>query len=179
MDWKPSLPQLPHISFDPQQRIRDLLALLPLDLSYLPDLQQACWPDLSIIDVQNLVNEVLARHRRGYAWGMVASVKDQIVGFGQLARWGSKTAEISDLVVAAAWRGKGIGTAIITDLIEIARRQGFSSVEIGAAESNPVALSLYQRLGFEEYKRVLIDLGHGLEHVVYLRYALKPRRQGE
>ena len=107
---------------------------------------------------------------------MIASVKDQIVGFGQLARWGSKTAEISDLVVAAAWRGKGIGTAMITNLIDIARRQGFSTVEIGAAESNPQALSLYQRLGFEEYKRVLIDVGHGLEDVIYLRYALKTRR---
>jgi ribosomal protein S18 acetylase RimI-like enzyme len=179
MDWKPSLPQLPHISFAPPQRIKDLLALLPLDLRYLPDLQQACWPDLPIIDVQYLVNEILARHQRGYAWGKVAAVKDQIVGFGQLARWGSKTAEISDLVVAAAWRGKGIGTAIITDLIEIARKQGFSNVEIGAAESNPQALSLYQRLGFEEYKRVLIDVGHGLENVIYLRYSLKPRRQGE
>ena len=176
MDWKPSLPQLPHISFDPQQRIKDLLALVPLDLSYLPDLQQACWPELPVIDVQVLLNEILARHRRGYAWAKVAAVKDQIVGFGQLARWGSKTAEISDLVVAAAWRGRGIGTAIINNLIETARRQGFTNVEIGAAESNPLALSLYKRLGFEEYKRIMIDVGHGLENVIYLRYVLQPRR---
>jgi len=176
MDWKPSLP---HIQFDPPQRIKDLLALWPLDLSYLPDLHRMCWPELPIVDVQSLVADILTRSRRGYAWGMVAAVRDQIVGFGQLARWGSRTAEISDLVVAAAWRGKGIGTAIITNLIDVARRQGFTTVEIGAAESNTEALSLYQRLGFEEYKRVLIDVGHGLENVIYLRYALKTQRQGE
>lgn len=170
MDWKPSLPR---IQFETPQKIKDLLALLPLDLNYLPDLQQACWPELPVIDAQNLVSEVLARHRRGYAWGTVAAVKDQVVGFGQLARWGGKTAEICDLVVAAAWRGKGIGTAIITNLVETARRQGFQAVEIGVAESNPQALSLYQRLGFEEYKRVLLDVGRGLENVIYLRTMLR------
>jgi ribosomal protein S18 acetylase RimI-like enzyme len=179
MAWRSSLPQLPHISFDPQQRLKDLLALWPLDLTYLPDLQQACWPDLPIVDVNSLVTEILTRHRRGYAWGMVAAVKEQIVGFGQLARWGTRTAEISDLVVSAAWRGKGIGTAIITDLIDIARGQGFTTVEIGAAETNTGALSLYRRLGFEEYKRVLIDVGHGLENVIYLRHALHIQRQGD
>jgi ribosomal protein S18 acetylase RimI-like enzyme len=176
MDWKPSLPQLPHISFDPQQRIKDLLALWPLDLSYLPDLHRACWPELPIIDVNSFITEVLTRHQRGYAWGMVAAVKDQIVGFGQLARWGSRTCEIADLVVSTAWRGRGIGTEMITNLIDLARKQGFSTIEIGAAESNPGALSLYQRLGFEEYKRVLIDVGHGLENVIYLRYTQPTQR---
>jgi ribosomal protein S18 acetylase RimI-like enzyme len=176
VDWRPSLP---HIQFDAQQHLKDLLALWPLDLSYLPDLQQACWPDLPVVDVNSLIAEILTRSRRGYAWGRVAALKDQIVGFGQLARWGSRTAEISDLVVSAAWRGRGIGTAIVTNLIDLARRQGFTSVEIGAVESNIPALSLYERLGFTEYKRVLLDVGRGFENVIYLRYLLTHNRQGE
>lgn len=176
MDWKAALP---HIQFDPQKSLNDLLALWPLDFSQLPALQEACWPEIPLLDVHSLITHILTRHQRGCAWGMVAAVKDQIVGFGQVARLNSLRCEISDLVVSAAWRGQGIGTALVTALVDTARRQGFAIIEIGAAESNKVALSLYRRLGFEEYKQVLLDVGQGLERIIYLRLQLDSIQRGE
>ncbi len=104
---------------------------------------------------------------RARLWGLVAEANGEIVGFGQLTRWGWR-GEICNLIVRENWRGKGIGTALIRQLIEIARQLGLREVEIGGAEANPRALALYRRLGFEDERRVLLDLGEGNEPVIYL-----------
>ena len=53
---------------------------------------------------------------------------------------------IRRVYVRPAWRGKGIGSALVTALIEEARRN-FSCVRLRA--ENPGAARLYERLGFE------------------------------
>lgn len=139
----------------------------PLDFSHLAQLWESCWPDLPVLDAHNFVADVLRRQMRGHAWGMVAYVEGKLVGFGQLVRWGRR-GEIADLVVSPDWRDQGIGTALINRLIEIARQQGFREIEIGVAESNVQAMALYLRLGFEEKRRMLLDVGRGVENVIYL-----------
>jgi ribosomal protein S18 acetylase RimI-like enzyme len=110
----------------------------------------------------------LVRQERGHAWGMVAMLDGEVIGFGQLGRWGRRC-EISDLIVAEAFRGNGVGTSIIVRLLDLAYQQGIQEVEIGAAVSNPRALILYKNLGFHEIQQVMMDLGHGPEPVIYLR----------
>lgn len=56
--------------------------------------------------------------------------------------------EIADLVVDTPYRDRGIGTALIAILVQIAAHAGFSSVEIGVMAANERALALYKRLGF-------------------------------
>lgn len=53
---------------------------------------------------------------------------------------------LAQLFVDHAWRGQGIGTAIVEALIEEAGRAG-RALTLGVVKTNP-ALRLYQRLGF-------------------------------
>lgn len=145
--------------------------LLPFDLSQIPALHDACWPEVPFDHLLDLLSNIVRRCERGRAWAITALQGGEPVGFGQLSQW-TKCAEISDLIVSACHRGQGVGTEIINGLLEIARQQGFHEVEIGVAEANAHALELYQRLGFEIKRRITVDLGNGLETVLYLRLVL-------
>jgi ribosomal-protein-alanine N-acetyltransferase len=117
----------------------------------------------------------LAFARRSRVWPLVGLYQDTPVGFGQLARW-RNTAEIADLVVGKHWQSYGIGTAIVSQLVELAREQGFAHVEIGVAESNTRAYTLYRHLGFTQLEnRLLLDLGQGPEPILYLSRLLDER----
>jgi len=143
----------------------------PLAFQHIADLRELCWPHLPIMEAHNLVSDVLRRQTGGHAWAFVAYAEGNLVGFGQLARWGRR-GEIADLIIRPEWRERGIGTALISRLIHIARQQNFREIEIGVAESNIRALGLYRRLGFEEKRRLLLDVGRGVENVIYLSLRL-------
>ncbi len=147
------------------------LTLLPFDLSQIPALHEACWPEVPFDHLVDLLSNIVRRCERGRAWALTALQGSEPVGFGQLSQW-TKCAEISDLIVSAYCRGQGVGTEIINGLIDIARQQGFHEVEIGVAEANTDALELYQRLGFEIKRRITVNIGNGLETVLYLRLVL-------
>ncbi len=148
------------------------LNLRPLEETDAPALQRACWPETPLSIVQERVASFIRQHQKGWAWGLVARHGKEVVGFGQLMRCGSRY-EICDLIIGEQWRGQGIGTALISRLIGIAREQGAREVEIGGAVSNPYALALYRRLGFRDRRRVMLDLGDAPEPVIYLSLNLK------
>lgn len=131
------------------------------------EVHQSLWSDLPLEDVMVRITNVIEQSQKRRAWGLVAMIADEIVGFGQITRWGTR-GEICNLIVRADRRSQGIGSALIYGLIEIARAQNLREVEIGAAESNPLAEALYRRLGFREERRMLIELGSGPEPVIYL-----------
>jgi ribosomal protein S18 acetylase RimI-like enzyme len=145
-------------------------------------LQAACWPEWSLDSIRELLVRVDGIAGQGRGLGVVACIDDQILGYGQLTLW-PRAAEISDLIVTPALRGNGVGTAIITHLIDQARTWHLDCVEIGAALSNPRAMALYRRLGFTEDRIIELDLGSGLEPVMYLSMCFdghppKPREAG-
>ena len=144
------------------------LTLRAIELEDASDLQKNCWPDLALPDIQLRIHGLRGLgDDRDRGWGYAALIDDEVIGFGQLMRWGMR-GEICNLVVTERWRSKGIGSAIIRRLIGVAREQGMHDVEIGAAESNPHAVKLYRRLGFRDDRRVTLDLGEGMEPVIYL-----------
>ncbi|MBN1311509.1 MAG: GNAT family N-acetyltransferase [Anaerolineae bacterium] len=147
------------------------LTLHPFDLSQIPALHEACWPEVPFDHILDLLSNIVRRCEAGRAWALTALQGGEPVGFGQLSRW-TKEAEISDLVVSVYCRSQGIGTALISGLLDIARQQGFREVEIGVAEANSRALALYERLGFEIKRRIEADIGNGIETVLYLRLVL-------
>lgn len=146
----------------------------PLDFHHIADLWESFWPERPIAEAHAFVSDILRRQHGGHAWAFVATVEGKLVGFGQLVRWGMR-GEIADLIVRPEWREKGIGTALITRLIDVASEQNFREIEIGVAESNIRALALYLRLGFAEKRRLLLDVGRGLENVIYLALRLPDR----
>lgn len=148
------------------------VAVRPLNEDDTLALYAACWPALIETQAYERVARALALARRGRAWPLVGLYDGQVVGFGQLARW-RDAAEITDLIVGERWQSHGVGTAIVSRLVTLAAEQGFVHVEIGVAESNARALSLYRRLGFNRHEsHILLDLGHGPEPVIYLSRTL-------
>jgi ribosomal protein S18 acetylase RimI-like enzyme len=51
--------------------------------------------------------------------------------------------------ILPAYRGKGIGRALMTATIEKARTKGLTRIELTVRETNANAVALYKKLGFE------------------------------
>lgn len=63
---------------------------------------------------------------------------------------------ISDLVVAEAQRGQGIGSSLIRSVETFAAAQGFKRLGIGVLTGNDRVYRLYRRMGFHDYEIQLI-----------------------
>jgi GNAT superfamily N-acetyltransferase len=59
---------------------------------------------------------------------------------------------IEDLFVRPAWRGRGVGRALVAHVMTEAARQGWAEVSVSTDRDNRAALSLYRGMGLvEEY----------------------------
>jgi len=149
------------------------IPIRPVRLTDSDSLYADCWPGRSFSAVHNLVQRAIRSVTDGRGRGVVIPGEaNRVVGYGQVLMWPS-CAEISDMIVAEPYRGCGFGTAIIQSLVQEALKLGADEAEIGAALSNPRAVSLYRRLGFEDSHTVLLNLGKGKEHVLFLRLNLR------
>lgn len=154
----------------PSTRVQ--VTVRPLKQTDASVLQSACWPYLKQDDVQEKIARTLTMARKGNVWPVVGMYGERVVAYGQLGRWQTGV-EISDLIVGGAWRGKGIGTAMIYHLIEVARGLDFDKIEVGVANRNLRARELYERLGFTKVEQTrTLDVGNGPEDVTYLSLAL-------
>lgn len=61
----------------------------------------------------------------------------------------NKFAEIKNISVLEEHQGKGLGTFLIENVLEIARQMNCETIYIGTANSSIGQLYLYQKLGFE------------------------------
>lgn len=138
-------------------------------------LHARCWPARPFAAVYNLLSRSVRNASDGRGLGLVLlDEAGEAQGYGQVAMWPT-CAEISDLVVTEAHRSRGYGTALIQHLTREAARLKAPAVEIGAALSNPRAVALYRRLGFEDSHTIMLNLGIGKETVLFLRLELNGR----
>jgi len=85
---------------------------------------------------------------------IVAEVDGQVAGTLQLtlipglSRHGMLRAQIEGVRVAAPWRGRGLGRAMIGWAIEEARRSGCGLVQLTSDKRRPEAIRFYEGLGF-------------------------------
>lgn len=85
------------------------------------------------------------------------SEKRDVVGTGRIEPNG----KIARLAVVAEYRGQGVGSAILTRLVEEARRQGFSQVYL---HSQTHALEFYKKFGFVSDEEIFSE--GGIPHVI-------------
>ncbi len=83
---------------------------------------------------------------------MVATVEGKIVGNGLIVF--NKRLRISHrasigLAVIKAYWNKGIGRALLTELIEFGKAKGLEQIELEVVAENARAISLYRKFGFE------------------------------
>lgn len=80
---------------------------------------------------------------------IVAKSENDIVGFGGL--WKSvDDIHITNIVTKKTLRNKGIGNAILNELINQAKNFGYNIITLEVNENNTPAISLYKKFGFKE-----------------------------
>jgi RimJ/RimL family protein N-acetyltransferase len=65
------------------------------------------------------------------------------MGFGEIG-----------MMVAAGWRGRGVGTALVARAIEWAQERGLHKLALSVFPHNHVAIALYRKFGFVEEGRL-------------------------
>ena len=78
---------------------------------------------------------------------LVAESQTEVLGF-LMASHISPEWELENIVVSNAFRGKGIATRLMNELIAHARHSHSSSIFLEVRESNRAARALYAKLGF-------------------------------
>jgi ribosomal protein S18 acetylase RimI-like enzyme len=79
---------------------------------------------------------------------LVAEVAGEPVGELGLHLAGYGVADLG-MVVAAGWRGRGIGSALLAEAIDQAREAGAHKVALQVWPHNSAAIALYERFGFQ------------------------------
>ncbi len=106
------------------------------------------------------VDEVRAQFRDAdpaRALWLAAEVDGRVVGGANAARGRfSKNAHTADFGIAilAAYRGRGIGEALLRVAIDWARAVGIRKLTLGVFATNERAIRLYRKLGFQEEARL-------------------------
>ena len=84
---------------------------------------------------------------------LVAEVGDNIVGDATLHRrkagWTSHVGKVR-VVVEKDYRGKGLGTRMVEELIDIAKKAGLELLVAEVMENQKTALAAFKHLGFEK-----------------------------
>jgi ribosomal protein S18 acetylase RimI-like enzyme len=151
------------------------IPIRPVCLTDVADLRANCWSTRPYMAVHNLIRQATRYAAQGRGQGLVvAGSGGGVFGYGQVLLWPT-CAEISELVVAAALRSQGIGTALVQALVQRARALQAAEVEIGATLDNLRAVALYRRLGFEDSHTAALNFGQGQERVLFLRLALSEK----
>lgn len=99
--------------------------------------------------------ESLRRWRREGGDLLVARLDGQVVGLGGLAPLGKGCVELCKLHVRPACQGLGVGRRLVETLIDRARLRGFTRIELHVTATQKAAIRLYERLAFQEVKRVI------------------------
>lgn len=77
------------------------------------------------------------------------------------------TAELVNVAVAEELQGKGIGKELVLQAVETARREGYTTLELGTGNSSVGQLALYQKCGF---RIVGVDLDFFTRHYAEIIY---------
>jgi len=83
---------------------------------------------------------------------IVAEVDKKVVGYAGF--WVVlDEGHITNIAVHPEYRGKGIGSRLMEGLIDLAKKNGITSMTLEVRESNLVAQNLYKKFGFKALGR--------------------------
>jgi putative acetyltransferase len=92
---------------------------------------------------------------RGGLW--LATADDVGIGCVALRPLDGEAAEVKRMFVDAAWRGYGVGRALLEALVTGARARGYKTLRLGTLRDMTAAQSLYHSLGFTPIARYRPD----------------------
>jgi len=104
-------------------------------------------------DAIRLPGPYVAPH--GAIW--LAQAGDDAIGCVALRPLPGGIAEVKRMYVDSAWRGKGVGRALLETLIARARTLGYHHLRLGTVAEMTAARALYHSLGFVPIERYRAD----------------------
>jgi ribosomal-protein-alanine N-acetyltransferase len=115
----------------------------PYDMSTVLDIEKFCFPDPYPM---SLLSRLYINNPEGF---LVAEVDGKVVGYliGTL-RWGA-SGHIMAIGVYPEYRKRGVGTALMVQILDILHMRGAKNVRLEVRKSNDVAQLFYQKLGFK------------------------------
>jgi ribosomal protein S18 acetylase RimI-like enzyme len=128
--------------------------ILPPEISLRPmmpfDLPAVAEVDASAFELlwQNAL-PVLERAYPQAVWATVAELDGQVIGY-QLSTRNLLGVHLARLAVRSSLQRKGLGVALVANLIQQARQGGISHLTVNTQSDNAISLALYQRMGFVE-----------------------------
>src|SRR5258708_25227181 len=72
-----------------------------------------------------------------------------VIGRGAIKRVDDRECEMTRMFVAAPYRGRGIGCAIVDHLIEFARRTGYDRISLSSNNALAASHRLYEKIVFQ------------------------------
>ena len=119
-------------------------AMMPFDLPAVAEVDASAFELLW----QNAL-PVLERAYPQAVWPAVAEMDGRVISY-QLSTRNPLGLHLARLAVRPAVQGKGLGYALVADLIQQAGRHGLSHLTVNTQNDNAASLALYQRMGFRE-----------------------------
>src|SRR6185437_17135102 len=113
-----ALTKLPHSSKIPQANPMRIRPYQPSDLPTLSRIDQSCFPPGIAYSREELAGYV--RHRSSVTW--VAEANGAIVGFIVVSRQPARIGHIITIDVLEEWRGRGVGSALMSAADQWARQ---------------------------------------------------------
>ncbi|HMK95820.1 MAG TPA: GNAT family N-acetyltransferase [Candidatus Limnocylindrales bacterium] len=109
-----------------------------------------------IKDERKWFRETLAKAKKGDGFALVAEVEGEIVGatdvWTKTAQQDQRHVGMIGLLVREDYRNMGVGTALLSALIERAKQQGkYELLVLSVFANNEHARHLYRKLGFAEF----------------------------
>jgi GNAT superfamily N-acetyltransferase len=103
-----------------------------------------------------VLNQVVADPRLGFL--LVARAADRIIGVAYAATLLSAehcgfVSSLEELYVAPEWRQQGVGTALLSAILDRAGTSGMVAIELEVDTGHSRVISLYQRFGFRRLDR--------------------------
>jgi ribosomal-protein-alanine N-acetyltransferase len=117
----------------------------PADIPAVHDLERRLFP-VDAWPLQMFVDELAQAETRRY---LVAEHGGHIVGYAGLMCI-EPIADVQTIAVVPEQEGKGIGSALLTELILESRRRCAEDVLLEVRADNPRAQQLYRRFGFDQ-----------------------------
>jgi len=135
----------------------------PYDMSTVLDIEKFCFPDPYPM---SLLSRLYINNPEGF---LVAEVDGKVVGYliGTL-RWGA-SGHIMAIGVYPEYRKRGVGTALMVQILDILHMRGARNVRLEVRKSNDAAQLFYQKLGFRLGEKIPHYYEDGEAAIVMLR----------
>ena len=91
---------------------------------------------------------------------LVARVEGKVVGGASMHPQTEKRAHVAEfgIFICDGYRNLGLGTAMLKEFIEIAKKRGFEILQLSVFANNTRALNVYKKCGFREIGKLGQDI---------------------